>query len=376
MTTLLLTLVSLSLVLWVVTLCLPWRPWWNGQTLESDRRGSSPLDELTVLIPARNEADVISQTLGALVDQGSGLRVILVDDGSTDGTADVARTVSGLSLQILSGVPLPNGWSGKLWALEQGIQQVETTYTLLLDADILLGDGMAARLLDKAKSDGRQFVSIMASLRMRSFWEKLLMPAFIYFFKLLYPFEMANSANRRFFAAAGGCILLETRLIREIGGFASIRGALIDDCALAKRVKSLGARLWVGQSRSVISLREYNELETIWDMVARTAFTQLRYSAVLLAFCTALMVMAFWIPVIGLLCKDIQLFQIASLAFLGMAMTYLPTLRYYGLSNAWILALPVTASLYLAMTWSSALRFWRGERSRWKSRVYATETES
>lgn len=365
-----------SAIMWGITLLLPWRPWLNGQTLEAEGDPAESLEDLTVLIPARNEADVIEATLMALSSQGKRVKVVLVDDGSSDGTADLALKVQGLDLRVVPAAPLPVGWSGKLWALEQGIKHVETPYTLLLDADILLRPGMVASLLNKARSDRRHFVSIMASLRMVSHWERLLMPAFIYFFKLLYPFELANSRHSYFAAAAGGCILLETRLISEIGGFDAIRGSLIDDCTLAKRVKGQGCRIWIGQSKAVVSLREYNELTTIWDMVARTAFTQLRYSTWLLVLCTALMTLSFWVPVVGLLLADSDVFRLAGLAYFGMAVTYYPTLRYYQLSPLWALMLPMTASLYLAMTWSSALRFWRGERSRWKSRVYATETES
>jgi hopene-associated glycosyltransferase HpnB len=211
---------------------------------------------------------------------------------------------------------------------------------------------------------------------MENFWERLLMPAFVYFFKLLYPFALANSPDRRFAAAAGGCIMLETRLLARIGGFAAIHGALIDDCALAKKVKATGARTWLGLSRAVVSLRRYDTLADVWDMVARTAFTQLRYSVWLLALCTLAMPILFWLPPAALFASDSAVSLAAGWAVLLMAGTYAPTLRFYGRSAAWGLLKPVIAAAYLAMTWSSALRYWRGERSRWKGRVYLSEDEA
>lgn len=368
----------LPAICWLSLLLLPWRPWLNGETLVASEQDTDEFDHssLTVLIPARNEAEVIAATLQSIASQGRGIKVILVDDGSSDGTSDVARTVANLDLTVLNAPSLPAGWSGKLWALEQGIQSVATPWTLLLDADIQLTPGMLAALMAQAINDDRQFISIMASLRMESFWEKLLMPAFIHFFKLLYPFRLANSGNPRFSAAAGGCILLESRLIREIGGFGAIRGSIIDDCSLAKQVKSLGARTWIGQSHGVVSLRCYPDLQSVWDMVARTAFTQLRYSAVLLLFCTAVMLGMYWAPALGLWLFTPPYRMPAALAFVAMLAAYLPTLRYYRKSSLWTLAMPVIAGLYLAMTWSSALRYWRGEASRWKARVYAADSIS
>ncbi|MDD5034998.1 MAG: glycosyltransferase, partial [Methylococcaceae bacterium] len=302
--------------------------------------------------------------------QGKGLKIVLVDDGSDDGTAQIAASVAGIDLTLREGKPLPADWSGKLWALQQGFDEVRTPWVLLLDADILLAPGMAAALLSKARRDGCRLVSIMASLRMESGWEKLLMPAFIYFFKLLYPFRLANSSYRAFSAAAGGCILLETGLLRELGGFSAIKNQVIDDCSLAREFKRAGHRIWVGQSHSVTSLRRYETLEPIWEMVARTAFTQLRYSAGWLGLCTLLMGVLFWGP-IGLLWVGGKAQAGSIVAYAGMMLTYWPTLRYYGKNPLWAGLLPLIATLYLAMTWTSALRYWRGERSRWKNRVYA-----
>ena len=362
-----------AFAIWFIVLILPWRPWLNGETLEPASSGLAEFDGLTVVIPARNEADVIVETLNGLALQGSRLNVILVDDGSSDGTAACARQVKELDLAIIDSQALPKGWSGKLWALEQGTQAVSTPWTLLLDADITLAPGMVAALLGKAKQDDRQMVSIMASLRMDSFWERLLIPAFIYFFKLIYPFRWVNSKHPLIAAAAGGCILLETRLIAEMGGFAAIRGAIIDDCTLAKQVKSRGHRIWLGQSHAVVSSRRYEGLQPIWDMVARCAFTQLHYSAGLLGLLSLLLISLYLGPVIGVAWGDGPVQAWALAASLIMMVTYWPTLRYYGLNGAWVLTLPLIGILYLGMAWSSAWRYWRGVRSQWKNRVYAVE---
>lgn len=351
--------------IWLTILLLPWQPWRNREVLEAQPGAPEDLSDVTVLIPARDEAAVIGATLAGLADQGENLNVIVVDDCSSDGTGEIARNFGGLDVTVLESQPLPEGWSGKLWALEQGRQRVETPLTLLLDADIQLRPGLIAALKRRMRERNAAFISLMATLRMENFWEKLLLPAFVYFFKLLYPFALANSASRHFAAAAGGCILLETRVLEEIGGFSAIRGALIDDCTLAYTVKRAGRRTWMGLSRSVVSLRRQERLADVWNMVARTAFTQLRYSVALIFLCTGLMTVLFWLPLLGM-SGDLGY----AFAFAGMTLSFLPTLGFYGLSLFWALLLPLTATLYLAMTWSSALRYWRGERSRWKGRVY------
>ena len=373
MNIILLILSIFASVIWFIVLILPWRPWLTGETLEPEFAGDFDLADVSVLIPARNEADVIADTLHGLAKQGRGLKVLLVDDASDDGTAAVAKQVSGVDLSIINSQSLPDGWSGKLWALEQGAREVQTAWTLLLDADILLAPGMVASLLAKAKNDNRQLVSIMACLRMESFWEKLLMPAFIYFFKLLYPFRLANSDSPQVAAAAGGCILLETKVIVQIGGFSEIRGAIIDDCNLAKQVKKRGNRIWIGQSHAVVSIRCYDRLESIWGMVARSAFTQLGYSVGLLILCTLLIVSLFVAPVTGIAWGVGQTQVWSVIAYAGLIICYYPTLRYYRRNGAWALLLPVIACFYLAMTWTSAFRFWQGVRSQWKNRVYSVK---
>ena len=247
-------LVAVSALLWVGFALLPWRPWSNQEVLdamEGDNEDTA-LDEITVLIPARNEAEVIQQTLQSVIEQGPGLKIVLIDDHSEDATVEKARHITNSNLRIVQSLPLPAGWSGKLWALEQGRQNVTTPYTLLLDADIKLARGIVKALKEKMHQQGIAFISLMAAPSMSGSWEKLLMPAFVHFFKVLYPFERVNSHGTRVAAAAGGCILVETRMLDQIGGFESIKSAVIDDCALARRIKLQGSAGLKQDRKSVV----------------------------------------------------------------------------------------------------------------------------
>ncbi len=362
----------LAALFWAITIGLPWQPWRTREYLEAEDFVSSKtyLNDITVVIPARNEAEVIGSTLSALKEQGQGLKVIVVDDESEDGTFDIANRTTLENLKIIRSKSLPKGWTGKLWAQEQGLQEVDTDFTLLLDADIELLPGLMNALKSKLEKDELQFVSLMAVLRFSTFWEKLLMPSFIYFFKLIYPFALSNQQGRKMAAAAGGCILVRTDALRKIGGMASIKDAVIDDCTLAKKIKSAGYKTWVGLTHAVVSQRPYDRLSEIWEMVARTAYTQLYYSVWLLMGCTLIMLLMFWAPVTGLVYFQGAAQILSFFSLVMMVVTYLPTLKFYSLSPAWSIAMPVIAGLYLLMTWTSALRYWRGERSRWKGRVY------
>ena len=359
---------------WVAILLLPWRPWDTRPFLDAPPAPpqKEELSDITVLIPARNEAGVIEASLSGLKTQGTNLNIILIDDQSTDGTAGLAERVAGKNLRIIPGKPPPKGWSGKLWALEQGVGYVDTPLLLLMDADIELAPGILFKLQSKMEQDNIQFISLMAALRMITFWERLLMPAFIFFFKLLYPFRLSNSDFPGIAAAAGGCILMEKSALDIIGGFKTLRGHLIDDCALAKKVKSSGYRTWIGLTHSVQSLRSYPRLMTIWKMVARTAFTQLNYSTLFLLLCTGMMVIAFWVPVAGLFLFPSPWAKILSaLALAAMTLSYYPTLRFYRLSGWWAAGMPLIGTLYLAMTWSSAMGSWQGKGFHWKGRAYS-----
>ncbi len=361
---------ALAAIIWLITALLPWQPWRAREILEVDKLGTVDLSDVTVIIPARDEALVIADTLQSLKVQGQGLHIILVDDESTDGTAEIALKQKVVGLTIIHSEPLPEGWTGKLWAQEQGLQAVKTPVTLLLDADIHLMPGILASLINKRDSENLQFVSLMAMLKVDSFWEKMLMPAFIYFFKMLYPFALANNPKSKMAAAAGGCILVDTAALQKIGGMAAIKGAVIDDCSLAKKIKQAGYKTWVGLTHGVISQRPYVSLIEIWDMVARTAYTQLLYSNSLLLACTFMMTLMYVLPLIGLIYFSGKAWFFSLFSIVLMLGLYLPTLRFYALNRAWALCMPAIAGLYLLMTWTSAIRYWQGERSRWKGRIY------
>lgn len=359
-----------GLLIWIAILLLPWRPWSTRESLDSQKNQTDDLSDITVLIPARNEALNIAETLSALKHQGNDLKVVLIDDQSTDNTADVANSVKLDHLKVIPGSTLPEGWSGKLWSLEQGRQHVDTNYLILLDADIVLKPELIPTVLEKVRDKKLKMLSLMAHLKMQSPWEKPLMPAFIFFFKLLYPFHLANKPNSKIAAAAGGFILLETKVLEQLGGFLCIKDALIDDCSLAKEVKRQGHKTWTGLTHSAISIRSYESLSSIWEMVARTAYTQLAYSPFLLLACTLLMIAAFVMPLFALLSSDIVLSFTGLFILFLQSICYLPTLRYYSINPVYVFSLPFVGILYLIMTWSSAFKYYFGKGASWKGRHY------
>ncbi|HEX7081671.1 MAG TPA: glycosyltransferase [Gammaproteobacteria bacterium] len=371
---------GIALAAWLAVLFAPWQPHRVRERIEAVPERPD-LGGVTVLIPARNEAAVIERTLTALTRQGPRLEVVVVDDESSDGTAAIARRFARhaaaggrdacpLTVRVIAGRPRPPGWSGKLWALDQGFAAVDREHVLLLDADIELAPGMIAALLRRAAQSEAALVSIMATLRSETPVERLLAPPFVFFFKLLYPFALANAPERRTAAAAGGCLLVATAALRDIGGFAAFRGALIDDCTLASLVKRRELRIWIGLSQSVRSLRAYG-LTGFWHMVARTAFTQLRYSTALLLATTAAMALVFGAPFAALiLAPSPGTATAGAAAIAAMSVAYLPVVRFYRLPPLWALTLAPAALLFLAMTWASAASYWRGTRARWKDRAY------
>jgi len=364
-------LIILGSLAWPLISLLPWKPWSTRERLENhDLTPETDLSDVTVLIPARNEAGTIGRTLGALEDQGKHLAVIVIDDQSSDGTADLAKGSFSGDLRVLLGKELPEGWVGKLWALEQGRELATTDLILLLDADIELAPHTIGVLKSKVKAENLDLVSLMAELRMQTLWEKILSPAFIFFFKLLYPFAVGNDPRSRLGVAAGGCVLIRAGTLQGIGGFGALKASIIDDCELAKRVKQSGGKTWIGLTHSAKSLRPYPSLGSFWNMVARTAFTQLRYSVPLLLVTTFLMVIIFWCPAFGLAQRSMVARAASWLGLVSMWAAYLPVVRFYRQTSFLVLTLPVVALLYLLMTWSSAIRYWTGQRSMWKGRVY------
>jgi len=378
-------LALLSLAIWIYLVCF------RGQFWRTDRRLSAqllPLDKspsVCIIIPARNEADLLPITLRSLLtqDYSGTLNLFLVDDHSTDRTAEVARETAetlGKSdqLHILSAAPLPPGWTGKLWALDQGVQKamtLEPDYFLLTDADIEHDRANLSQLVAKAVGDDRELVSLMVRLRCQSIWEKLLIPAFVFFFAKLYPFRWVNEPENSIAGAAGGCSLIRREALTRIGGIQAIRQALIDDCALAEAIKSSGSqRIWLGLSDSTRSLRPYDSLETIWTMVARTAFTQLNYSPLLLIGTVFGMSLIYLLPplgaVFGIVAGQWSIAIPSLFAYLLMSLAYVPIVRFYR-CPIWLSGcLPTIAFLYTLMTLDSARRHWQGKGGAWKGRVY------
>lgn len=359
----------LALLVWAGLLLAHGRFWQAGPILAPARPASAP--DVDIVVPARDEADGIGPALASLLaqDYPGRLRVILVDDGSTDGTGALARALADPRLLVLDGQPRPAGWSGKLWAVHQGLAETRAEYVLLTDADILHDPAHVATLVAKAERDRLDLVSEMVELRCNSFAERLLVPAFVYFFQLLYPFARVNDPASRTAAAAGGTVLLRRRALDRIGGIASVLGALIDDVALARAVKA-GGPIWLGHSQLARSVRPYPDAASVWRMVARTAYVQLRRSPLLLLG-TVLGMALVWLAPPGLaLFAHGPARWLGALAWAGAAASYLPTLGRFRLSPLWAPFLPLVACFYMAATIGSAVDHHRGRGVVWKRRAY------
>jgi hopene-associated glycosyltransferase HpnB len=337
---------------------------------------------IAVVIPARDEADVIDRCLGSLLSQDypGPWSVILVDDNSGDGTASIARRTasdcgSGDRLTIVSGTALPHGWTGKLWALSQGIAAarfVDRTveYFLLSDADIVYAPEMLCWLVSHAVSRGVLLASLMVKLRCESKSERFLVPAFIFFFQMLYPFPWVNRSDCATAAAAGGCVLVRADTLRDIGGIEAIRDSLIDDCALACKFKAKGP-IWLGLTDRVASIRSYPAWSDMARMVSRSAYAQLGYSLLQLAAAVLALVLAFVVPPVAALAGSGygSLFGLG--AWITMAVLFIPTLRIYKISPLGAVALPAIGVSYLMFTVNSALQSMRGKGGLWKGRFQA-----
>ncbi|HET6222059.1 MAG TPA: glycosyltransferase [Dongiaceae bacterium] len=333
---------------------------------------------VVAVVPARNEADVIARSIGSLLgqDYAGPFRVVLVDDGSSDGTAAVAAAIDGQRrLDVLAGTPLPAGWTGKLWALEQGIRQATAAgdtvdYFLLTDADIGHAPDNLARLVARAEQDGRAQVSLMAELSCASPAERFLIPAFVYFFQMLYPFSWVARRDRRAAAAAGGCTLVRRDALERAGGIGAIRSEIIDDCALARRLKAQGP-IWLGLTRRATSLRPYGGFLKIGRMISRSAYAQLGYSPLALAGTVAAMAVVYLVPPLLALLHEGPARWLGLCAWLAMALTFQPMLRFYRQSPLWGLALPAIGAAYAFFTVQSAVDYWRGRGGMWKGRAQA-----
>jgi len=358
--------------LWLAALLAPWRPWSTRERLEPESDSAGQPARVTALIPARDEAASIEATLRALLAQPEIERVVVVDDGSEDGTGEIARAFE--RVQVIDGRPTPAGWSGKLWAQQQGLERIDGEHVLLLDADIELAPGMLAALIDKLERDDLDQVSIMASLPAESLPERLMLPAFVYFFRQLYPFAWVNRADRPLAAAAGGCVLVRRRALRTAGAFADWKNTLIDDCELARRVQDSGGGIWLGLSHGVTSLRRHPDFGSVLDTISRTAYTQLRHSPLLLALTVLVMLLAFAVPPLAVAFgvaggQDSAVLAGAS-GWLLMAAGYLPQVRFSRLNPLWALSLAPAAMLFLYATLDSAARHHFGTGAGWKGRRY------
>src|SRR5258708_3530404 len=338
-----------------------------------------------VIVPARNEADVIGESLTSLLSQTGvqSVHIFLVDDDSRDGTAQVARAAAAAvgkpeALTIAESVPLPPDWSGKLWATQQGLEkacEIKPNFLLLTDADIVHAPNSIATLISIAETGPYDLVSFMVKLHCKTFAEKLLVPAFVFFFFMLYPPRWIADRTRKTAGAAGGCILIRPEWLERAGGIAAIRGEIIDDCALAARVKSAGGRLWLGLALSARSIRPYKTLAEIGRMISRTAFSQLHHSICLLMVSVLGLTLTYLAPPLLLFSHHRAAWICGGLACVAMMTAYLPMVRFYGLSPLWVLTLPLTAVFYLGATIHSALRVWSGHGGQWKDRVQEPRRE-
>ncbi|HEV3333725.1 MAG TPA: glycosyltransferase [Bryobacteraceae bacterium] len=326
---------------------------------------------VTAVIPARNEEAVVDAAVRSLAGQKytGRFRIVLVDDDSSDHTAEAARRAAPAELlSVVESEPLPPGWTGKLWAVSQGVRETDqnpSDYLLLTDADIVHPKGGLGELVARAESDGYDLVSWMVTLRCESLAERALIPAFVFFFFLLYPPAWIRSPRYATAGAAGGCMLIRRKMLERIGGIARIRGELIDDCALAKAVKQEGGRVWLESSPEARSIREYKTFGEIERMISRTAFTQLRHSVWLLAGTVGGLVLAYLVPPV-VACTG-NGFGIAAWVF--MCVAYVPALRFYQRSPLWAPLLPLVAAFYLVATVHSAIAYWRGAGGLWKGRA-------
>ncbi|MFG2760811.1 glycosyltransferase [Streptomyces wuyuanensis] len=376
-------LTSLAAWLWLL---LGQGLFWRTDQRLPRRTAPAHWPSVVVVVPARDEAAVLPESLPSLLRQTYPGRaaVVLVDDGSTDGTGELARKLGeqcdGLPLTVTSpGDPDP-GWTGKLWALRHGIALARTLrpdYLLLTDADIAHEPDSLGELVAAARSNDLDLVSQMARLRVATGWERLVVPAFVYFFAQLYPFRWINREPARATAAAGGCVLLRAETAERAGIPGSVRQAVIDDVAVARAVRRAGGRVWLGLAERVDSIRPYPRLADLWRMVSRSAYAQLRHSPLLLAGTVAGLAVVYLAPPVAVYAAAAGVPGAAVAGWAGLAAwvvmtaTYVPVLRYYR-QTLWLApTLPFTALLYLLMTVDSAVQHYRGRGAAWKGRTYS-----
>lgn len=383
----LLILSILSLVIWLYLALFHGRFWHADQRLADEISERSEWPDVVVIIPARNEEKTIKRTVRSLLDQqyGGKLSIIVVNDNSGDDTEVEALSAALMPeekqrLSILTGQVLEEGWTGKMWAVSQGIIAADASkYILLTDADIEHEPNSVQKLVTKAEAENLGLVSQMVRLECTSFWEKLLIPAFVYFFQKLYPFPRVNDSDNPLAGAAGGCMLVRRVDLDAAGGIARIKNKVIDDCSLAAIIKPIRP-IWLGLTEHTKSIRPYDDLASIWGMVARTAYVQLRFNPLLLLGTIISMVLIYLLPVVavimGIWVRDGALLMLGGTTWLIMWWTFLPTLGLYNKSAFWGALLPLSGFLYTLMTIDSARRHYLGRGGAWKGRTYTKPKKS
>lgn len=376
---LLIVISAVPVVIWIYLLLCRGDFWRTEALLKRPAFPKKATKRIIAVIPARNEASVIGEAVASLLRQDlpAPLHIIVVDDGSTDDTAGAARRAEERSdilgcLTIIQGKPLIPGWTGKLWALSQGVEAaaaLNPDYLLLTDADIRHCKGSVADLVGIAESGNYDLASVMVKLKCETAAEKALIPAFVFFFLMLYPPAWIASRAYKTAGAAGGCILIRTEAMNRIGGFAAIRKEIIDDCALARSVKRSGGRVWLGLSTSTESIRRYVTFCEIGRMISRTAFNQLHHSALILTATLAGLFLTYLLPPLLLISGKPLALACGVAAWTLMAAGYRPIAQFYRLSAAWSFALPAIALFYAGATVHSALCYWTGKGGKWKDRI-------
>jgi hopene-associated glycosyltransferase HpnB len=376
-------LAAVAAAIWVYLILLR-GGFWRKQQASTGGAGAVPRAVVAV-VPARDEAASIGAAVGSLLEQryAGAFHIIVVDDHSSDATAAIALDAAQIAgaaerLTVVAAGPLPTGWTGKLWAMRQGIdaaRRFAPDYLLLTDADIVHPPHNLADLVARAAEGGWDLVSLMVRLNCRSAWERLLIPAFVFFFFKLYPPRRVADRGSRVAAAAGGCMLVRRAALDQIGGVDGIRNEIIDDCALARRLKAHGP-IWLGAAPTepegaARSLREYGSWRPIWDMIARCAFAQLGYSPPVLVATVVLMSIIYVAPPLLVTIGPLPARLFAAAAWAMMSLAYLPMVRGYGCSPLRAPLLPLAALFYTAATVGSAIQYWRGRGGRWKGRVQA-----
>ena len=351
---------------------------WRTSESKAPAAAQDLKSRVAVVVPARNEAAVIAESLKSLLQPaGNSLHVYFVDDGSSDGTTQIARhTAASLGkvelLTILEGQPLPPGWSGKLWAVSQGVAAARSFYPefiLLTDADIVHSAGTIPALIAIAETGGYDLVSFMVKLHCRSIAEKFLIPAFVFFFFMLYPPAWTADVRHATAGAAGGCLLIRPQALERIGGMDAVRGEIIDDCALARAVKRNGGKVWLGLTEASASIRSYGSVAEIGRMISRTAFNQLRHSSLLLLGTVLGLAITYLAPPGLLFSAHTGPIILGAAAWTLMTISYWPMIRFYRLNPLWALTLPLAAVFYMGATVHSAAKYWQGRGGEWKGRA-------